>query len=185
MKFGSLADAVTSKAAKKDLQKARDVLENVINQTHTLTFELSPPVLHQLGLEAAIEWAGEKISQEHGMDFIFSDDGTLKPLDVDLKALLFQCVRELMMNIVKHAKARRMTVSLKRTLNQFCAVVEDNGIGFDTSLLERQLDMVGFGLFSIRERLAAMGGTFELRSEPGRGTRVALSVVLKEDMPSS
>jgi len=179
MKLGEYAGGLELKSGKHDIGQICDVLEKAIDQTHTLTFELSPPILHQLGLEAAIEWAGEKISQDQGIDFIFNDDGRMKPLDVDLKAFLFRCVRELMMNIVKHAKARRMTVSLTMTQNQVCAVVEDNGIGFDTSLLERQAEIVGFGLFSIRERLAAVDGTFELRSEAGRGTRVALSIPVK------
>ena len=185
MKLGSLAGAAESKSAKNDLHKIRDLMEKVIDQTHTLTFELSPPILHQLGLEAAVEWAGEKIGRDHGLQFVFSDDGMSKPLDADFKALLFRCVRELLVNIVKHAKARKMTVSLKRTQDQFCAVVEDDGIGFETSLLERRLDVIGFGLFSIREHLAAMGGTFELRSEPGRGTRATVCVPLKEEKPAS
>jgi len=179
MKLGEYAGGLELKSGKHDIGQICDVLEKAIDQTHALTFELSPPILHQLGLEAAIEWAGEKISQDQGIDFIFNDDGRMKPLDVDLKAFLFRCVRELMMNIVKHAKARRMTVSLTMKQNQVCAVVEDNGIGFDTSLLERQAEIVGFGLFSIRERLAAVDGTFELRSEAGRGTRVALSIPVK------
>jgi PAS domain S-box-containing protein len=185
MKFGSLAGAWESKSRKQDIHQVLDVLEKVIDQTHTLTFELSPPVLHQLGLEAAIEWAGEKISQDFGIEFMFSDDGMIKALDADIKALLFRCVRELMMNIVKHAKAKRMTVSLTRREERIFVVVEDDGVGFDMSLPGRQPEKVGFGLFSVRERLGAVGGTFELRSEPGRGTRVALSVLLKEERPSS
>jgi PAS domain S-box-containing protein len=185
MKLGEYAGGLEIKSGKHDIDQICDVLEKAIDQTHALTFELSPPVLHQLGLEAAIEWAGEKISQDQGIDFIFNDDGRMKPLDVDLKAFLFRCIRELMMNIVKHAKARGMTVSLTMKQNRVCAVVEDNGIGFDTSLLERQAELVGFGLFSIRERLAAVDGTFELRSEAGRGTRVALSIPVKIEMPSS
>jgi len=179
MKLGEYAGGLEFKSGKHDIGQICDVLEKAIDQTHTLTFELSPPILHQLGLEAAIEWAGEKISQDQGIDFIFNDDGRLKPLDVDLKAFLFRCIRELMMNIVKHAKARRMAVSLTMTQNQVYATVEDNGIGFDTSLLERQPERVGFGLFSIRERLAAVDGTFEIRSAAGRGTRVALSIPVK------
>jgi PAS domain S-box-containing protein len=185
MKLGSLAGRSTLKSENHFNQQILDLLEKTIEQTHTLTFELSPPVLHQLGLEAAIEWAGEKISGDHGIEFAFSDDGRMKPFDDDIKAFLFRCVRELMLNIVKHAKARRMTVSLKRAQNQFYAVIEDNGIGFDTSLLKQSQDLPGFGLYSVREHLAAMGGTFEIQSEPGRGTRVTLSVLLQEEMPSS
>ena len=185
MKFGSLTGIWGSKSRKQNIQQIRDLLEEVIDQTHTLTFELSPPVLHQLGLEAAIEWAGEKISQDFGIEFMFSDDGRMKPLDADLLALMFRCVRELMMNIVKHAKARKMTVSLTRREERVFVFVEDDGVGFDMSLPGRQLKRVGFGLFSVRERLSAVGGSYEFQSEPGRGTRITLSVPLKEEMPSS
>jgi PAS domain S-box-containing protein len=185
MKFGSLTGIWGSKSRKQNIQQIRDLLEEVIDQTHTLMFELSPPVLHQLGLEAAIEWAGEKISQDFGIEFMFSDDGMIKPLSADIKALLFRCVRELMSNTVKHAKAKRITVSLTRREERVFVVVEDDGVGFDISLFGRPTEKVGFGLFSVRERLGAVGGSYEFQSEPGRGTRITLSVPLKEEMPSS
>jgi PAS domain S-box-containing protein len=185
MKFGSLTGIWGSKSRKQNIQQIRDLLEEVIDQTHTLTFELSPPVLHQLGLEAAIEWAGEKISQDFGIEFMFSDDGMIKPLSADIKALLFRCVRELMSNTVKHAKAKRMTVSLTRREERVFVVVEDDGVGFDISLSGRPTEKVGFGLFSVRERFGAVGGSYEFQSEPGQGTRITLSVPLKEEMPSS
>jgi signal transduction histidine kinase len=185
MKFGSLAGVWESKFEKQNIHQIRHLLEKVIDQTHTLTFELSPPVLHQLGLEAAIEWAGEKINQDFGIEFIFSDDGMIKPLSADIKVLLFRCVRELMSNTVKHAKAKRMTVSLTQREERVFVVVEDDGVGFDMSLRRRQPEKIGFGLFSVRERLSAVGGSYEFQSEPGRGTRITLSVPLKEEMPSS
>ena len=116
---------------------------------------------------------------------MFSDDGMIKPLSADIKALLFRCVRELMSNTVKHAKAKRMIVSLTRREERVFVVVEDDGVGFDVSLPGRQPEKVGFGLFSVRERLSAVGGSYEFQSEPGRGTRITLSVPLKEEMPSS
>jgi PAS domain S-box-containing protein len=185
MKFGSFAGAWRSKSRKQSIQQIRNLLEKVIYQAHTLTFELSPPILHQLGLEAAVEWAGENIGHDYGIDFTFNDDGSNKPLDTDLKTLVFGCVRELMINTAKHAKAKRLSVSIAREGEQILMTINDDGIGFDFSLQERQSNLAGFGLFSIRERLTSIGGTFELRSEPGRGTRVTLSVPSKEVIPSS
>ncbi len=185
IKFGDLAGAWRPKSGKRSIRQIRDLLEKIIDQTHTLTFELSPPILHQLGLEAAVEWAGEKINQDHGIDFTFNDDGVNKPLDADVKTLLFSCVRELMLNTVKHAKAKRLSVKIAREGEKILMTIADDGIGFDTSLLENHPAQVGFGLFSVRERLAAVDGTFELRSEPDRGTRVTLSAPLKKEIPSS
>jgi signal transduction histidine kinase len=181
MKFGDLAGASRSKFEKTDIKAIRNILEKLIEQTQTLTFELSPPVLHQLGLEAAIEWLGEKICRDHGIQFAFRDDGRTKRLDDGLNALVLRCIRELMMNTVKHAKASGMAVSLKRTKNAFCAVIEDDGIGFETAILEKQKDLPGFGLFSVRENFAAAGGSFQLQSKRGRGTRVILSIPLEKE----
>jgi len=185
MKFGSISGVLESKSGRQDIQQIRGLLEKAIDQTHTLTFELSPPVLHQPGLEAAIEWAGEKISQDFGIEFMFSDDGVKKPLSTDIKALLFRCVRELMSNTVRHAKAKRLTVSLTRREERVFVVVEDDGVGFDMSLPGRQPEKAEFGLFSVRERLGAVGGSYELQSEPGWGTRITLSVPLEEERPAN
>jgi len=176
MKFAFLADASTSRAAKKDLRKARDLLENVINQIHTLTFELSPPVLHQLGLAAAIDWAGEKISHDHGIEFTFNDDGVAKSLNPDLQVILFRCVRELMLNTVKHAKAKRLTVAIAREGENILFTIADDGLGFNPSLHDTQTEETGFGLLSVRELLATMGGNCRIQSTPGQGTMITLTV---------
>ena len=176
MKLGSFATASKSKSDKHDIKVLRDLLETIIEQTHTLTFELSPPVLQQLGLEAAIEWAGEKISRDHGLDFTFNDDGIAKSLNPDLQAILFRCVCELMLNTVKHAKAKRLTVAIAREGEKILYTIADDGLGFDPSLYDTRTEEPGFGLLSVREHLAAMGGNCRIQSTPGQGTRITLTV---------
>jgi PAS domain S-box-containing protein len=176
MKLGSFANASKSKSDKHDIKVLRDLLETIIEQTHTLTFELSPPVLHQLGLEAAIEWAGEKISRDHGLDFTFNDDGMAKSLNPDLQAILFRCVRELMLNTAKHAKAKRLTVAIARDGEKISYTIADDGLGFDPSLHDTRTEETGFGLLSVREHLATMGGNCRIQSTPGQGTRITLTV---------
>jgi signal transduction histidine kinase len=176
MKLDSFANASKSKSDKHDIKVLRDLLETIIEQTHTLTFELSPPVLHQLGLEAAIEWAGEKISRDHGLDFTFNDDGMAKSLNPDLQAILFRCVRELMLNTVKHAKAKRLTVAIAREGEKILYTIADDGLGFDPSLHDTRTEETGFGLLSVREHLATMGGNCRIQSTPGQGTRITLTV---------
>jgi signal transduction histidine kinase len=183
MKLGSFATASKSKSDKHDIKVLRDLLETIIEQTHTLTFELSPPVLYQLGLEAAIEWAGEKISRDHGLDFTFNDDGMAKSLNPDLQAILFRCVRELMFNTVKHAKAKRLTVAIAREGGKILFTIADDGLGFDPSLQDTRTEESGFGLLSVREHLATMGGTCRIQSTPGQGTRITLSVPVAERTP--
>ncbi len=179
MKLGSFATASKSKSDKHDIKVLRDLLETIIEQTRTLTFELSPPVLHQLGLEAAIEWTGEKISRDHGLDFTFNDDGMAKSLNPDLQAILFRCVRELMLNTVKHAKAKRLTVAIAREDEKILYTIADDGLGFDPSLHDTRTEETGFGLLSVREHLATMSGNCRIQSTPGQGTRITLTVPVR------
>ncbi len=176
LKLGSLAADSKSKSDKRQIKGLRDLLETLIEQMHTLTFELSPPVLHQLGLGAAIEWAGEKINRDYGIDFLFNDDGVAKPLNSDYQAILFRCVRELMLNTAKHAKAKRLSVAIVREGETIVLNIVDDGVGFDPSLPDKRTEDTGFGLLSVREHLATMGGTCRIQSTPGQGTRITLAV---------
>jgi signal transduction histidine kinase len=93
----------------------------------------------------------------------------------DLRAVLFEAVRELLYNVVKHAQARGATVSLRREGGEIRVMVEDDGVGFARdSAASRQARGGGFGLFNVRERLAHFGGRLQVESAPGRGTCVTL-----------
>ena len=106
------------------------------------------------------------------------DDHAPKPLSDDVRVFLFQAVRELLMNTAKHAQTKEVKISLEREQNRIRITVADEGRGFDTSELKRS---GGFGLYNIGERLGTVGGSFQVRSEPGRGTEVALLAPLKDD----
>ncbi|HWR11648.1 MAG TPA: PAS domain S-box protein [Rectinemataceae bacterium] len=176
IKLGILGETLSPGPAQTEIAQIRDQLGKTLGQTRSLVFDLSPPVLHHLDLTAALEWAGEKICQDHGLRFVCSDDGEPKPLSDEWKILLFRCVREIMMNAVKHAKATRLTLAMERLGGLICVTVEDDGCGFDVSRLDWRNHKVGFGLFSVRECLDALGGRCEIDSEPGRGTRVSLTI---------
>jgi signal transduction histidine kinase len=161
------------------VQELRTLLEETIRSTRSLSFDLSPPVLHDLGLEAALDWLAERTEQEHSIRIQFEDDGSEKPLDENLRNLLFTMVRELIFNVVKHAKAAEAKISVGREGNQIQIEVQDKGCGFDVSaaVAERN-DAGGFGLFSITERLRYFGGRLAIQSKPGSGTRVRLTAPL-------
>jgi signal transduction histidine kinase len=145
-----------------------------------LTFELSPPILYELGLEVALEWLAEQIQEKHGILANFEDDKEPKPLVNDVRVLLFQAVRELLINIVKHAQAHKVKISVRRENNNIKIIIEDDGVGFSTSEGRELGKTTGFGLFSIRERLKIYGGHLEVHSEPGKGTRVTLVAPLDQ-----
>jgi PAS domain S-box-containing protein len=190
IKLGSLPAPVLTDPQLTHLQEIRTLLDQMILDTQSLTFELSPPVLYELGFEDAIEWLAEQIEERHGLQVSYENDEEPKPLREEVKILLFHAVRELLVNVVKHAHSNCARVVLKRTAEAIEVSVEDDGIGFT----ERAGDPArlaglssgskqirgggGFGLFNIRERITQMGGRIEISSRPGAGTRVTLSVPL-------
>jgi len=166
---------------KSSFEGMRTTIDDLVRITREFTFDLSYPILYELGLEAAIdEWLGEEIAGKNDIKATFSDDGTDKALGHDLRSFLFESVRELLVNIIKHAKAENVIVDVFSEDGIIAIVVEDDGVGFDT---EERLSLTGkdsgFGLFSIRERLSYFRGSLEIISKPGNGSKVILKAPLK------
>jgi len=175
IKIESLRESVSSSELAKGLEEIRDLIAQTIESTRSLTFELSPPVLYELGFEAAMEWLVRRTRQQYGLSTEFKGNGQTKLLDDNVRILLFQAVRELLVNVAKHAQAHNVTVSTRRVGNEIQVSVEDDGVGFDISQTHsHDYKTTGFGLFSIRERLGHIGGHLEIESELGLGTRVTL-----------
>ena len=153
------------------------LVNQLIYETRSLTLDLSPPVLYILGLEAALEWLSEQFQEKHGLHVDFQADKSPKKLDKDISFFLFRSTRELLMNVVKHANVKSAKVFLERKGEGVTIRVEDNGKGFDTSKQKVLMNWArGFGLFSIRERLDFLGGCFSVESNPGKGTRVTMTI---------
>ena len=159
------------------MREAIELLDNAIHNTRALTFDLSPPVLYELGLEAGLESLLEQFQDRHSIKFVYKDDGQEKPIEVEVGILLYRCVGELLMNVVKHANAQLVKLSIFRQYNQVVITVEDDGIGFTVSETEGRAQ--GFGLFSIRERLNWINGLFTIQSQPGCGACATLKAPLK------
>jgi len=166
-------------AARAAVDHAVDLLEQSVIDTRTLTFELSPPVLYDLGFKAALSWLIEDIQKRHGIAIELSDDGAEEFLDDGSAALVFRAVRELLMNVFKHAHTPSAKVSLRRIDDQFEIDVEDQGVGFDPSDATVALLNGGFGLFSVREQIGRLGGKLEIVSAPQGGTRVNIRLPVK------
>ncbi len=166
----------------RELSEVCDLLDRTIQDTRSLTFDLSYPILYELGFEAAVaEWLAEQIEARHGIATEFEDDGRPKPLEEDIRVLLFRSVQEVLINVVKHARAHRVRVFSRRVDGRIHVDVEDDGEGFNLSEVSSiAAETGGFGLFSIRERLEQVGGRLEVDSEPGRGTKVMIVAPLKQ-----
>ncbi|MFH1123046.1 MAG: PAS domain S-box protein, partial [Pseudomonadota bacterium] len=155
------------------------MVKSAIQDVRSLTFELSPPVLHELGFEPALDWLAEQFQKTNSISCTLECDHQRKPLSEDVSIFVFQSVRELLVNIVKHAKASNAKIGIKRDGNQIIIKVEDDGVGFDQAKVGQYfLEKGGFGLFSIRERFESIGGRMNIESRPGQGCCVTLQAPL-------
>jgi signal transduction histidine kinase len=174
-----LESAPVTRPHQKKLDESVALIDEALEQTRSLIFELSPPILHDLGLEAALRSLTNRMQHLHGIKIVYVSDAKGKQLPDDFAVLLFRAVRELLFNIVKHAKATHVSISLARENGQMQIEVVDDGIGFDPAEADRRLRRdSGFGLFSVSERLQHLGGSFDLISRPGHGTRAILTAPL-------
>ena len=158
---------------------AVELLEQAITDARGLIFELSPPVLYDLGLKAALGWLAEDLEKRHGIRVEVSDDGADKPLDDAAKGVVFRAVRELLMNVLKHAQPAEAKVNLRLADGQFHIDVEDRGVGFDLGTPGDASSRQGFGLLSVREQIARLGGNLTIESSPGGGTLASVRVPLQ------
>jgi len=163
------------------------VLDSAIRVTRSLTFELGSRVVYEFGLEAALESVVEEFQKRHGIAALLQNDQHPKPLDVPTRIAAFRAVRELLHNVVKHAHASSVTVSMWRQGDYALVRVADNGVGFDASSTKMLPTAEGrYGLFNIRERLSFVGGGACIQSEPGAGTQITLTVpVMTQVEPQS
>jgi PAS domain S-box-containing protein len=166
-------DAQLGVASDELVVQARSSLDEAIAAARSLSIELYPPVLQSSGLPAALTWLAEQTRKKYGLDVQISADPVANSARKDIRTLLFESVRELLINAVKHAKVDRVAIELALDPDDALRItVTDQGIGFDpVALVDRaKTGPVGWGLFSIRERLTLLGGRFEIDSAPGRGT---------------
>ena len=165
-----------SAAPRVEVEQAIELIEQCSADARSLMFDLSPPLLYDLGLVEALSWLAEDFEKRHGLRVELVTDELDKPLDDRAAALLFRSIRELLVNVVKHARTAAAMVTLLREGDWVSVTVADEGVGFappGPGAVNR-----GFGLFSVHEQLGNLGGTVEEVSAPGAGTRVRLRLPL-------
>jgi PAS domain S-box-containing protein len=153
------------------------LLEEALAQTRSLTGELSPPVLQTGNLLPAVEWLARWMEETHQVTVHVRPAAALPPLAAEVAVVLYQAVRELLLNAVKHAQVSAAEVTLTPTDEAFTCTVADAGVGFDPTRLRVVGGTEGgFGLLAIHERLEAVGGRLEIASASGQGSRVTVIV---------
>lgn len=180
VKLAELKDRVELNGGAALFEQIHGLIKSTIRDTRSLLAEISPPVLYELGFEAAVEWLAEQVSTGAGRPrCVVRSDEFAKPLGENGQVVLFQAVRELLTNVAKHARASEVSVSIDRDGDSLRVEVADDGVGFDPGAVEPpSVSRGGFGLFSIRERLRLLGGVMSIDSQAGRGTRVVLTAPL-------
>jgi PAS domain S-box-containing protein len=167
-------------SVRQTVREAEGMIDECIAASRSLTAELSPHVLHEAGLNAGIEWLAQWMAERQGLSVDLEMEA-VEPLPEATKILLFESVRELLFNAVKHSHTRSAAVKLGTADGFLRLVVSDRGGGFDPytiSLASKSGN--GSGLFSVRERLELIGGQFEMECAPGKGSRFVLSVPLAQ-----
>lgn len=163
------------------LQETDDVLQSSVKYVRTLMAELSPPVLRDGGLIAALRWLSGQMPL-HGLhvDVRVASDCEDVPLGEHEAVLLYQCVRELLINVVKHADVKHASISVHYEWRSLQIMIVDEGRGFEPSAVAQTLAGDHFGLASIADRITGMNGRFIIESAPGRGTSIRLAIPMPQ-----
>jgi PAS domain S-box-containing protein len=180
-------DSESGTAPSELLSEARHQLQEAMVAARSLNVELFPPVLQRAGLPAALRWLANWMHDKYKVDVHVVADDRADSARKDVRTLLFESVRELLFNVVKHAQVDRVALELALDAEgHLCITVSDQGIGFDPDGLDHRSETghVGWGLFSIRERLTLLGGRLEIDTARGTGTRMRLVAPRGDPQPS-
>ena len=161
----------------RSLEEIAALIERADRSARSITFELSPPILHHLGLVPALEWLVENIRERYGLPVTLEDDAQPKPADETTRVILFRAIRELLINAAKHSRASAVRLRLERRPDGLAASVADDGVGMDGPVPGAR---AGFGLLSVQEHMRHVGGSLRVESAPGRGTTAHLFLPLAE-----
>ncbi len=159
----------------QSIERVSALVQESIEACRSLTVELSPPVLQQAGLGAGLAWLATRMGRQSQLEVQVEADPEAEPQNEIVALHLFDCARELLLNVLKHSGVRRAKVLLTRAAGGWTQlVVEDEGSGFDPGMVSASAEHGGFGLFSIQQRLRHMGGRVDVDTAAGRGTRIAI-----------
>ncbi len=177
IRMGNLHKQLKESEHEEQAQEILEMIDQIITDVRTLTFELSSLVLYQGGLGAAIRELCNKTLAPYGIDFNTDDSEYAKVISQDAQIILYQVTRELLHNVLKHARASKVTIKLASSDKAITLSVKDNGVGVDPKIIQKHLRGRGnLGLFSIKERIGLLGGDFNIESEPGQGM-LAMAVI--------
>jgi len=180
MRIDLLKGMAVDDESRSYITEAKEYLVQSIQETRALMNDVGNPLLFDMGVEAACKSLADRLMASHPISIDCDIQESFNDLNPDTKVMVFQVIRELLNNAVKHSSANNAKVSIHLDNGWIHAEVSDDGAGFDPQILGAPTTEGGFGLFSIRERLRAFHGNLRIQSSPGSGTvaRTSLPAVL-------
>jgi signal transduction histidine kinase len=181
MKLALIIDAVSDAELRAKLESILKLSEETAVAIRNLTFEISPPVIKELGFDAALDWLADMVERRFGVRVAHNASENKLPWSEDNAMFAFRAVQELVVNAAKHSGTQGVNVSVSTEGSTVVIAVEDDGKGFDVAELQHHGGhLKGFGIFSIMERARGVGGELEVQSKPGHGTKALLRLPIDE-----
>lgn len=181
IKLSSIVNEDYSPHVKKVINEISELLNKAISESRTLTYDLSPPILYELGLIPAFKWRLQQIQEKHGIETRLIGEDSKVDIRKEFNIFLYRIVTELLNNAIKHAKADLIELEVRKEKKFYYITVRDNGIGFKKQLSKKATMKGGFGLLSITERLDNIKGHVEIESDVGQGTKATVIIPISEE----
>jgi PAS domain S-box-containing protein len=168
------------KALGREIGEVITMVQRTSSEIRHLSYHLHPTLLSDLGLEPALELYFKEIKNHTGLNVEFSVVGFDHRLDVDMETVFYRFSQEALTNALKHSRSNNFRLSIIKSYPKIIFRAEDDGIGFDTRIIGK--DQRSLGLLGMRERTSLLGGTFQLRSQAGEGTRIRIEIPFTESL---
>lgn len=179
MKLSTLSEEDINPKVKRTIDEASELLKNAISDSRTVIYELSPPMLYELGLIPTLRWKLEQVEKQGGLTSKLECDTDFKGIGDEFLIFVYRVIAELLLNTMKHANADRIEVKLSLSQDILSINVKDNGDGMDTEMLFESEENSSYGLYSMRDRVESLGGTMRILSEVGLFTQTLIRLPVR------
>jgi signal transduction histidine kinase len=182
LKLSSIDNHEFQPEVRKQIDEIYILLTKAINESRILTYDLSPPILYELGLTPTFKWRLEQIESINNINTQLIGEKIKITVKKEITIFIYRIVNELLQNVLKHAKATRIVLEIAEKNNKYLISVKDNGVGFNKENLNGNKRMGGFGLISIKERLESFKGRMNIKSAPGFGTTTTIEIPVTNNL---
>ena len=164
----------------KVIDEITTFLEEAIKESRNITYELSPPVLYEMGLVSAVSWKLEEIEKSNKLKTSLIDGSKSYKFEKREEIILYRAINELLQNTIKHAKAKIVNISFRLLKNNYRITVSDDGVGFNLEMMKNMaISDKKFGIFSIMERIRYVGGEVTIDTALKKGTKIIINMPTK------